>query len=172
MREAVGDPDPVGTLAQIFVEDLVMNTPEGKAMVLEEAAKINADPQGDGAVKLRRDKLLNQDDVPMGMAAGVAQPPDPNAGLLSEQGPVMPGVTLDVAAGALARSTLPSSSSTPSPVDRRPRPRGSPTLAATCRGSTSDWGAEMPHGAQQAIQTRLAEHLYEYWPTSSPASPP
>jgi hypothetical protein len=158
MREAVGDPDPVGTLAQIFVEDLVMNTPEGKAMVLEEAAKINADLKAMERSKLRRDKLLNQDDVPMGMAAGVAQPPDPNAGLLSEQGPVMPGVTLDVAAGAPGPINPASSSSTPSSGGPQAAACGSPTLAATCRGSTSDWGAEMPHGAQQAIQTRLAEH--------------
>lgn len=98
MREAVGDPDPMGTMAQIFVEDLLLNTPEGKSMVLEEEAKINADLQNLERAKLRRDQLLNQDNVPTGMNGGVI---DPNAALVSQQpGSPTPGVTLDASQAA------------------------------------------------------------------------
>jgi hypothetical protein len=106
MREAVGDPDPMGSLAQIFVEDLLMNTPEGKQMVLEEEGRINVDLKEIERARMRRDQLLNADNVPMDMGAGVMPMPqmDPMAALMSEGqgggGGGMPGVTLDVQAGA------------------------------------------------------------------------
>ena len=95
MREAVGDPDPIGTLAQIFVEKLIMETDEGKQLILEEEAQINNDLKELERAKLRRDQLLNEQNVPTGMAGGVGapggvvQPPNGN-----------PGVMLDVTAGA------------------------------------------------------------------------
>jgi hypothetical protein len=98
MREAVGDPDPIGTLAQIFVEDYVMNTSDGKDMVLAEEAKINNDVRALEQAKLRREQLLNAANVPTGFGGGVM---DPNAGLMSEQGNGAPSsMNLDVAAAA------------------------------------------------------------------------
>lgn len=100
LLEEVGEADPWGKLADIFVEDLLLNTPEGKSIVLQEEAKINKDLQALERAKLRRDQLLNQEDVPTGFAGGVM---DPNAALMSEQpGSAVPGVTMDVttAAGA------------------------------------------------------------------------
>jgi hypothetical protein len=97
MREAVGDPDPIGTLAQIFVEKLLMETDEGKQMILEEEAKINNDLQELERAKLRREQLLNEQNVPMGMAGGVGQPGAPGV-VQPPNG--NPGVMLDVTAGA------------------------------------------------------------------------
>ncbi len=99
MREAVGDPDPYGTLAQIFAEDMLTNTPEGKQRILEDVAKTNNDVRELERAKLRREQLLNEQNVPTGMAGGVV---DPTAQMLtSEQagGPI-PGVMLDVQSGA------------------------------------------------------------------------
>jgi hypothetical protein len=98
LREAVGDPDPYGTLAQIFAEDVLINTPEGKQRVLDEVAKTNNDLRELEQAKLRREQLLNEQNVPTGMAGGVGGPLD---GLASEvPGSPNPGVMLDVTAGA------------------------------------------------------------------------
>ncbi len=103
MRESVGDPDPMGTLAQIFVEDLVMNTPEGKQMVLDEEAKRNGDLREMERARLRAEQLMNEQNIPTGMAAGVGN----GAGLQSETpGAPVPGVTLDVATGNPAAAQL------------------------------------------------------------------
>ena len=95
MREAIGDPDPIGSLAQIFTEKLIMESEEGKQLVLDEVAKLNNDLQELERAKLRRDKLLNEQNVPTGMAGGVGDGGvvDPSTG--------QPSVMLDVTAGGL-----------------------------------------------------------------------
>lgn len=90
MREAVGDADPEGSFAEILSDKMLMETDEGKQMILDEVAKINNDLKELERAKLRRDKLINEQNIPMDAAGGVI---DPQAG-------GMPGVTLDVTAGA------------------------------------------------------------------------
>ena len=80
-----------------------MNTPEGKQMVLDEEAKRNGDLREMERARLRAEQLMNEQNIPTGMAAGVGN----GAGLQSETpGPPVPGVTLDVATGNPAAAQL------------------------------------------------------------------
>lgn len=98
MREAIGDPDPIGSFAQIVVEKYTMETPEGRADILERAAKKNNDLKALKQAKLRREKLLNEQNVPTGASGGI---PDPMAGLQSDPlGGGPSSMNLDVTAAA------------------------------------------------------------------------
>ncbi len=89
MREAVGDPDPWGSLAEIWVKKFALETDDGKAMILEEEARINGDFDRMEEAKLRREQLVNEQQVPTSMDGGVLDLQGGN-----------PSVMLDVTAGA------------------------------------------------------------------------
>lgn len=90
MREAIGDPDPEGSFAEILVDKLLMETEEGKQMILDQVAKLNNDIRELERARLRREQLLNEQNVPTGFGGGIVEPPATGA----------PGVMLDVQAGA------------------------------------------------------------------------
>lgn len=94
MRSSVGDPSPMDTLATILWEDYFLNDPDGKKLLLDDVARINSDFERLERERLEAEAEVNAQGVPMGNAAGVA---DPNAGGLPSGGQ-QPGVTLDVTA--------------------------------------------------------------------------
>lgn len=92
MRESIGDADPEGSFVEILSDTIIRESDEGKKMILDEVAKLNNDLRELERAKLRRDQLLNEQNVPMDAAGGIVDPDAANA--------MMPGVTLDVTAGA------------------------------------------------------------------------
>jgi hypothetical protein len=92
MREAVGDPDPTGSFAEVFTDKMIMETDDGKQLVMTEQAKINNDLKALEQAKLRRDQLLNEQNVPTGMAGGIP-------GGVVDPSTANPSVMLDITAG-------------------------------------------------------------------------
>lgn len=92
VADAIGHPDSWMLLSQVFAEQELVNSEEGKKAILEAAAKMNADLSELKKAELRQEQLLNAQNVPTGMAAGVQQAPPQNSG--------QPLVTMDATPGA------------------------------------------------------------------------
>lgn len=107
VAESIGVSDSWALLAQIFAEKQLTTSDEGVKAILEAAAKQNADLKELERAKLRAEKLLNEQNVPTPMAAGVAMPPQQGApvasvemGSLGPGGPVPAQQALNAANGA------------------------------------------------------------------------
>lgn len=107
VAESIGVSDSWALLAQIFAEKLTTSE-EGVKAIMEHAARQNADLKELERAKLRSEKLLNEQNVPAPMAAGVAMPPQPQGapvasvemGSLGPGGPVPAQQALNASSGA------------------------------------------------------------------------
>ena len=80
VAESIGESDTYGWMATVFAQRTLLATPEGRKMVLEDVAKQNADLRELERNKLREQQMVDEQGLPMGMAAGVEglQTPDAN----------------------------------------------------------------------------------------------
>lgn len=92
VAESIGESDTYGWIADVFAQKTLLDTPEGRKMVLEDVAKQNADLRELERAKLREQQLVDEQGLPMDMAAGVQ-------GLATPEQNGQPVVTADLGAG-------------------------------------------------------------------------
>jgi len=92
VAESIGESDTYGWMATVFAQRTLLATPEGRKMVLEDVAKQNADLRELERNKLREQQMVDEQGLPMGMAAGVE-------GLATPAQNGQPVVTADLSAG-------------------------------------------------------------------------
>lgn len=94
VAESIGESDTWGWMADVFSQRTLLATPEGRKMILEDAAKTNADLRELERAKLREQQVVDEQGIPMAASAGVE-------GLATPDQNGQPVVTADLSSGGM-----------------------------------------------------------------------